>query len=243
MLSSFPIKINVLVKYRNGIDIWITRGLYLKETVKTEQGPKDKRYLVIRLGQGRFVKLPAPPQSAYYDFEGRRVITLLRVDVNTYLPVTWQNGKWNTISYEPKLDENGHPVKNAKGEVIREEVEVPIFNGNIALEDGKLVDVPWAIAHKTFDALQWLSHEYIAAEQEYKATPRFWERYAPHALLFIFGIILIVGGSIYLGEMHKIIGEVNSGLGDVARSMNIAADKFAAAARLPASALPTPPPG
>jgi len=123
--KKYPLKIIIIKAYDNGLDFVLYEGNYDLSESKTKDGTKQKRRLVARAGRfGSYFQLPWPSGKAQSLGDTSTRIAFLQTDVNSFYPITFQNG-WLTAEIEedvvepvvrPVLSEKGEPVKNENGQ-------------------------------------------------------------------------------------------------------------------------------
>jgi hypothetical protein len=229
MLSLFryPIRVVIFKKYGNTLKPVFDRARYEKRAIKTDHGVIESSYLILKREK---VKIPPPPISFYYDIEDTRYLYLLQVDRHTYYPISFEGG--NIVVKVPVYvtDKKGNVVKDEKGNPKITYVEKTLFDSHIVLEDGKIVELPGMIAHKTYDKERWLSTEIELASRLYRSKG-FWERYGNVVGMAVIGILLVMmlyAGATKYTEMARIMTD---GLREVAQSLNVVADKLLQATR------------
>jgi hypothetical protein len=109
-------------------------------------------------------------------------------------------------------------------------VEKQLFDSEIVMEDGRIIQLPSLITHKTYDKEHWLSKEIETAFRLYRSKS-FWERYGNFITLAIIGIFLVMFFYVGVSKYAEITGTLVNGLKEVSQSMNVVADKIAQAVR------------
>lgn len=222
MFGKFPIKVIIFKRYGNVLRLTFDRGRYERKRIKTQDGIIENNYLVLK---GEKVKIPAPPLSFYYDIENTRYLYLLQVDRYTYYPISFEGGKLTVKVPSYLTDEKGNVVKDEQGNPKIVLVEKPLFDSNIILENGEVVELPNMIAYKTYDKEHWLSNEIETASRLYRSKG-FWERYGNFVTLAVIGILLVMFFYTGVSKYAELTKTLVDGLREVSQSMNVIADKL-----------------
>jgi hypothetical protein len=222
LIGKFPINVVIFKKYGNVLKPVMDRGRYERKRIKTQDGIIESNYLVLKKEK---VKIPAPPLSFYYDIDDARYIYLLQVDRFTYYPISFDGNKIRVKAKAYLTDENGNIIKDEKGNPKFEYVEVPLFDSKIVLDNGKVVEIPTMITHKTYDKEHWLSSEMELAFRLYRSKS-FWERYGSYIILGVVGILMIMVLYVGVKNYAELTKTLVDGLKEVSQSMNVVADKL-----------------
>lgn len=227
MLKPFPIKVLIFKKYGNVLKPVFDRGRYERQRIKTADGFIENNYLILKREK---VKIPAPEIQYYYDIDGVRWLYLLQIDRWTFYPLSFNAGKM--IAYLPiyETDKNGNPIKDENGKPKIKFVPKVLFDSTIALEDGRIVELPNPIAHKTYDKEHWLSNEIETAQRLYRSKS-FWEKYGNFVTLAVVGILLVMFFYIGVSRYAELTKTVTDGLKDVSNAMVQVADSLRIAAQ------------
>lgn len=181
--KKFPLRVTVIKSYDNGLDFVTYEGAYQLQESKTKDGVKQKRRLVVRTGRfGQYFQLPWPSGKAQGLGDSSTRICYLQTDVNSFYPVTFQKG-WLVAEFEepmvqPVLGADGKPVLGEDGSPLVQQVvdelgvprmvkkDVPLMAGGSYLKDGKLKQIPYAVANNVGSIVEWLAGELQDARRE-----------------------------------------------------------------------------
>jgi len=216
---SFPIKVVIFKKYGNVLKPAFDRARYERKIVKTQDGIIENSYLILK---NEKVKIPAPHISFYYDIDNTRYIYLLQLDRHTFYPISFEGNKITV-----RIRKN---VKDEKGNTITTWEEIPLFDSNIVLDDGNLIQLPSMIAYKTYNKEHWLSSEIENAFRLYRSRG-FWEKYGNFVVLAVVGIILVMFFYVGVSKYADLTKTLVDGLKEVSQSMNVIADKLSQTAK------------
>jgi len=222
IFKPWPIRVLILKRFGNFLRPVFDRARYEKRRIKTQNGIIEREYLVLK---NQKLKIPAPEISYYYDVENVRWIYLLQLDRYTFYPCSFDAGKISVKVPVYEVDEKGNIVKDEKGRPKVRIVEKTIFDSRIALEDGRIVELPSFIAHKTYDKEEWLSSELEAAQRLYRSKS-FWERYGnivTLAVCFLFMVMVLYVGIRGYADLTK---QLVDGMREIAKSYGNVANQL-----------------
>lgn len=187
--KKFPIKVVILTRYNNVLAPKFDKGRYEKQRLKTMDGFIENNYLMLKKTK---VKIPAPEISFYYEKDNKREIWLMQLDRETFYPISFKN-KEITFAYDAiGVDAEGKPIideKTGRAKIVKE--ERPFFNSTIAFSDGKIIDIPNPVTHKTYDKEHFLSDEIETSSRLYRSKS-FWDRYGNLVILGVSGILIVM---------------------------------------------------
>lgn len=222
LFKTFPVRVIIFKRYGNALVPVFDRGRYERKRIKTTEGIIEQNYLILKKEK---MKIPAPEISFYYDVNNVRYLYLLQVDRYTYYPLSFAEGKIKVRYPAYVTDEKGNILKDEKGNPQITYVEKELFDSTIALEDGRIIQLPNLIAHKTYDKEYWLSNEIETASRLYKSKG-FWERYGNVVTLAITGILLVMFFYVGVSKYADLTKTLVEGLKEVSQSMNVLGDKL-----------------
>lgn len=237
-LFKYPIRVMIFKRYGNVLKPVLDKARYEKRRIKTQDGIIEQNYLVLRKEK---VRIPAPEISFYYDIENTRWVYLLQIDRFTYYPISFEGGKMKVMYPAYQTDEKGNILKDEKGNPKITYVEKTLFDSTIALEDGRIVQLPNPIVHKTYDKEHWLSNEIETASRLYRSKG-FWERYGNFVTLAVIGIILVMFFYVGVSKYAELTGNLVKGMKEISQSLNVVADKLAHAVRTGKAPIEVKPP-
>lgn len=223
----YPIRVVIFKRYGNALKPVFDLGRFEKRRIKTVDGVIENKYLVLKKEK---VKIPPPEIKFYYDFGDKRYLYLLQIDRYTFYPISFDGNAMTVLIpiYEYQkdkkgnviLDESGNPkIKtDEKGNPIITYIQKPIFDGNIVLDDGRIVEVPTLIAHKTYDKEFWLSNEIEIAQKLYRSKS-IWERYGNIIILGIIFMFMIMALYIGVSKYTELTRILVDGLKEVSNSL------------------------
>lgn len=221
-VKNFPIRVLIFKRYGNILRPVEDRARFEKVRIKTENGFIENNYLLLKKGK---VKIPVPEIQFYYDIENVRWIYLLQLDRYTFYPITFQSGQMLVYFPTYEVDKKGEVVKDEKGNPKIKYVPKVLLNSSIALEDGRIINLPNMITHKTYDKEHWLSNEIETAQRLYRSKG-FWERFGNYIMLGIIGIFLVMIFYVGTSRYAELTKTLTDGLKNVANAMVQVADNL-----------------
>ncbi len=198
--TKYPIKVFVFRKYGNGIAIYDGRGRVLREKRRNIENNGEVAYkffdFFIKVGRKKYnYKIPLQDISKFYNINDVATIYLYQMSNELFYPIL--SDDTNLIMKVPKYDDDGNLIGYD---------DVPIFRGDIELDNGEIVPIPHMIAQKTYDKDSWLVQQYHDSYEMYRSKMDFWSKYGVQILALVAILmtsVIFVYGSMKISEMHN----------------------------------------
>lgn len=137
---NYPIKLNIYRRYGNKLTPFFEWARYVRDRTDAEGLPIDEDYLEFESNKKQ---IPPIDIKHYYDLTTTREIDLVELDIDTFYPIKWKDGRMIAWKKEPIMVPVPVMTKNEKGEEVQKvnEDDIPLYqtdsNGNLLMAQGK----------------------------------------------------------------------------------------------------------